>query len=304
MWADEGSIGAATTVRDVVIAKSKSSSDAKKDKKPSKVLSMLTQPVHPGMSYNPSMDDHQEVLAEALELERKRRRKELVDAVPLQVKVAEVRRELDARMEEEDEARVVLREQQLAEAAARGENVDALITKFAAEDGDEEAIAKISEENTAFRLKKRPEKLTRAQRNKQRRLRIEALKVRLAKKLKKKMYDAGRAHVLVKEIKKELKEQEQRREAKKMMKEQDVEDKKRVLAADGTVRPLALNELTMKAVPLTDDLKGSMRAIRNKGIISQETAESFVADSKMFGKSSKKGRSNDTRYHYHDRIKG
>lgn len=171
---------------------------------------------HPGQSYNPSLYDHQNVLATAVALEIKKREKDIKDKTPFfQVSHDDI----DEREEENNES-----------------------------NDDEE----INTNGIVSMKKKVAERLTRAQKNK---MRLKNLaKLEREKKEKEKALDKSisKLPLILKDLESKEKELQQQREVIKVKKVKKVENK--------------LSYKEASNIPLSDELRGSLRTIIPKGV--------------------------------------
>ncbi len=115
------------------------------------------------------------------------------------------------------------------------------------------------------KLEKRPEKLTQTQRNKLRKRKLLKYEQRLADREKFVLRGINALPYHISKIEKLEKQQEMKRNAMKLLKKsREVEDKK------------ALTYQEVGVIPLTDELNGSLRQIKPKGIAVVEQVHSMV----------------------------
>lgn len=203
------------------------------DKQPTRKKEIKTKIAIPGMSYNPSLDDHQDALAEGLALEvdkvekEKKKNQRLEDSSTMSELTLSLMNTADSEEEEDD-------------------------------DEDDEANP------TGHRLSRRlRSKFTKAQRNKLRARKesdYEQKKAKLGAKLLKSINTVP--HLLkVLDSEKELKEN---RKAVK-----DAYEKER-LEQEEHMRTTGLSYEEAGAIPLSDELQGTLRQMKPKGVLINE----------------------------------
>jgi nucleolar protein 53 len=199
----------------------------------------------PGQSYNPDANYHQAEIQEALRVETKRERAEKESKAPVSQGLSAETRALllgDTDSEEEDD-----------------DNDD--------NDGADNTVsAETTGPLTTTKLEKRPEKLTRAQRNKQKRVRAEQYEVQERKRQKKLQNAVAEAKTVAKKLKKEEMAKEQEKEVLKQLKAA----KERIKGKDVYQQLADENPIGAPTYPvaLPNELKqggGSLRTVKPKG---------------------------------------
>lgn len=238
LWATDEPEEQAVTMTAVTNAKKKTS---KKDStKP-----VLAVPCHPGQSYHPSLDDHQEVLAEALAVET---------AI------------LEKKMEEEQLIPTELSE----------------VTKSVLMDGEdwvEEQEEDEGEEGagSTTRRQKRKERLTTAQINKRRRKN----QAKFERQVELRKQSVNKGIDKIEKITKALEATEERRERRRQL-----EQLIKTAEPEETVVPIT--PATVATVPLSDELKGSLRSMKPKGNLLEEHVGRMATTSQVNEKKKQK----------------
>mmetsp|Transcript_3796 Transcript_3796/g.7263 ORF Transcript_3796/g.7263 Transcript_3796/m.7263 type:complete len:441 (-) Transcript_3796:1371-2693(-) len=201
-------------------------------------------PAQPGQSYRPDKEQHQDAIGEALSIELRRN-------------------------EALEYKRMPLGNGQLSE-----ETMALIVGSSDEESSDEEEDFDL--EDVAIARQKRTEKLTRTQRNKQKRVKAEKLALEERRRKKKLLSQLEQAKKVAKEIKEE--------EAVKIARRQEID----ALKLERESQPVGVNifekvsELDPINAPsfpvaLTDELKGgSLRAIKPKGSLLTDRLESMI----------------------------
>ena len=194
-----------------------------------------------GQSYHPDPQQHQDVIGEALALEL--RRKEAVEYrnAPISTGLSE---ETKAVMMGDDDS------------------------SSSEDEGDEQEQVVV----------KRKTKLTRAQRNRQKRIRAEEREVQERKLTKKRLNAIGE----VKKLKKELEKQQLERKERKVQIAALKQEQYRVLGKGVLQHASQKDPIGAPALPvaLTDELRSSLRTLKPKGSLLTDRMESF-RDRKM-----------------------
>jgi nucleolar protein 53 len=206
------------------------------------------EPAQPGMSYRPDEEQHQDVIGEALSIELLRKEAIEYKNAPLG----------GGELNEETMALIV--------GSSDEESSD-----------EEEEDDNIDMNGTGRAPVKRKEKLTRAQRNKQKRIKQEQLALQEKKRKKLLIASLSDAKKVTKEVRKE--------EAAKLARRQEIQalkDEERAKPIGGNIiGSLAeLDPINAPSLPvaLTEELKGgSLRTIKPKGSLVTDRIESFIS---------------------------
>lgn len=198
----------------------------------------------PGQSYNPDANYHQAEIQEALRVETKRERAEKESKAPIS-------KGLSA------ETRALL----LGDTDSEDENDD-----DDHDDGGNKDDGADPTRTTTPKLEKRPEKLTRAQRNKQKRVRAEQYEIQERKRQKKLQNAVSEAKTVAKKLKKEEIAKEQEKKRLKQLKA----EKERTKGKDVYQQLADENPIGAPTYPvaLPNELKqsgGSLRTVKPKG---------------------------------------
>mmetsp|Transcript_35331 Transcript_35331/g.55035 ORF Transcript_35331/g.55035 Transcript_35331/m.55035 type:complete len:418 (-) Transcript_35331:16-1269(-) len=189
-----------------------------------------------GQSYNPDKVLHKMTIMEAVQVERKRELAEAEKKAPISTGMSEeTRKYIVGDTDSEDES------------------------------DDDDNNKKDDEETTGeLKVEKKKEKFTRAQRNKQKRLRAEQREIDARKRLKKFEGTVGEAKVIAKKLRKEEAQTVERKmELEKLKKEHEPVQGKDVYAKLADENPIAAPTYP---VALPSELKsGSLRTIKPKG---------------------------------------
>lgn len=216
-------------------------------------VSIKVDPAQPGQSYRPDKEQHQDAIGEALSIEIRRNEALEYKRTPIG----------NGQLSEETMALIV------------GSSDD--------ESSDEEES---DLEDVAIAHQKRTEKLTRTQRNKQKRVKAERVALEERRRKKKLMNQLEQAKKVAKEIKEE--------EAVKIARRQEIN----ALRVERDSQPVGVNvfekiseldPINAPSLPvaLTDELKsGSLRAIKPKGSLLTDRLESMISR-KMANRKSK-----------------
>jgi nucleolar protein 53 len=203
------------------------------------------EPAQPGMSYRPDVEQHQDVVGEALSIEL--RRKEAID----------------------------YKNAPLGGGKLSDETMALIVGSSDEESSDEEDDNDM--EGTGRAPVKRKEKLTRAQRNKQKRMKQEQLALQEKKRKRQLIASLSDAKKVAKEVRKE--------EAAKLARRQEIQalkDEERAKPIGGNIiGTLAeLDPINAPSLPvaLTEELKGgSLRTLKPKGSLVTDRIESFIS---------------------------
>lgn len=199
----------------------------------------------PGQSYNPDANYHQTEIEEALRVESKREWAEMQSKAPVSKGLS-------------DETRALL----LGDTDSEDEDGD---NDSDADDGS--GIERRDDETSPStpRIEKRPEKFTRAQRNKQKRVRNVEYEIQERKRQKKLQNAVAEAKAVAKKLKKEETAKTEQKEKLKQLKS----EKERVKGKDVYQQLADENPIGAPTYPvaLPNELKqgGSLRTIRPKG---------------------------------------
>eukprot|EP00985_Skeletonema_marinoi_P008179 scaffold3647_cov163-Skeletonema_marinoi.AAC.3 len=207
---------------------------------------------HPGQSYHPDREQHQDAIGEALSIEIRRNEAEEYKSKPISEGMSDFTKEFIVGSDDEEEEESSDEEE---------------------EEGEESAGA------VTMELIKKKGKLTKAQRNKQKRVKAEetALKERRAKKQF--MHQLNEAHIHNKAVKKTEKEQAERQlELTKLRNEKRAQPLgKGVWETISQKDPIRAPSLP---VALTDELgsgNGGLRTVTPKGSLVTDRLESMVS---------------------------
>jgi nucleolar protein 53 len=241
----------------------------------------------PGQSYNPSFEDHQDTLAQAVSIHMKKIEdaKTAFDLIAEQEAEAQKNQQSltlagDSSDDEDDEDEdgsdgATKKKKTGPKYNVSGEKMQAMTAVImdedqssGSDDSDDESNA--SDDEDAKNKKRRQKVLTKAQRNKRRARRQAEHEAKLVAMEKKKLCDI----IVVKHIKKNLAKEEAERLAQKKVREALEVERKRAEEEEKTKR---LRSYEVSAVPLTDELQGSLRAIKPKGAPTLDTMQSMIA---------------------------
>jgi nucleolar protein 53 len=189
-----------------------------------------------GQSYHPDPHHHQNVIGEALALELRRQ---------------EATEQRDAPI-----------------AAGLSEETKAILM------GDDDGSSSEEDEagDDAPILVKQKKKLTRAQRNRQKRIRAQQVQEIQTKQAKKRMNAIGEAKKLSRELRKSEGERQERKARLQLLKSERRVLGKSVLQQASRTHPITAPTLP---VALTDEIKGNLRTMKPKGSLVTDRMESF-----------------------------
>lgn len=200
----------------------------------------------PGQSYRPDKEQHQDVIGEALSIEL--RRKEAQDYT----------------------------EAPIGGGGMSGDTLALLVGSSDEESSDEEED-EYDADITSTTPMKRKEKLTRAQRNKQKRVKALQVAIEERKRVKKLLNSVQDAKKISKEIRKEEFERVTRRKEINALKE---EEKAKPLGINIIEKLSQLDPINVPSVPvaLTEELKdGALRTVKPKGNLLTDRLESMIS---------------------------
>ncbi|KAG7368729.1 ribosome biogenesis protein Nop53/GLTSCR2 [Nitzschia inconspicua] len=201
---------------------------------PSKSTSVSLELATAGQSYNPDKKEHKNAIVQALTVETKRELAEKEHKEPVSKGLSEETKALLLGDSDSDDD---------------------------SSDGEEEE----QQQGDDVIIKKRPEKLTRAQRNKQKRHRLELNKIQERKRLKKLQTAAGQAKMIAKQLKKQEAEKKERKEQVEKLKAEN----QRIKGKDVYQQLAVENPRFAPTYPvaLPDELKAgsSLRTVKPKG---------------------------------------
>lgn len=194
-----------------------------------------------GQSYNPDRVQHKDVITKALQVEAKRQKAEELSKAPI-----------SKGMSEETKA-YLLGDSDLE---------------------DDSSDSEIDDEPKRL-IEKKKEKLTRAQRNRQKRIKQELYDIAQRKKDKKFQNSVGEAKIVAKKLRKQESEQREKSEAQKKLKEESERTKgKDVYHQLAVENPM---DAPTYPVALSSELKnGSLRTIKPKGSLVKDRMASFM----------------------------
>ena len=210
------------------------------------------QVAHSGQSYHPDPTQHQDIIGEALALELRRKEAEEYQATPI--------------------------------SAGLSEETKALLLG-SDEEGESEEEEDDHDDNDGVTLKKRTEKLTRAQRNKQKRHRSELKQIFERKHAKKLLNSVAELKKFGKDLESKKKTNQEQKEIVKQLKVQT----KRILGKDVFQHLSEKDPVNVPTLPvaLSSELSSSLRTVRPKGSLVEDRFESFrdrkMADQKQLG---------------------
>lgn len=198
----------------------------------------------PGQSYRPDEEQHQDIIGEALGVELRRKEAEEYKAAPIG----------GGRMSKH--------------------TLSLLVNSSDEESSDDEE----DEENVTAPISvKRKEKLTRAQRNKQKRAKAMKLELEEKKKAKKFLQTFSQAKQISKDIRKKEAERIARKEEIKALKEEKLSKPLGINVIDQISKLDPINAPSLP-VALTEELKdGSLRTIKPKGSLLTDRVESMIS---------------------------
>ena len=204
---------------------------------------------HPGQSYHPDKEHHQDAIGEALSIEIRRNEAEEYKSRPISEGMSTFTKEFIVNSDsEEDES---------SSDEEEGEGIETIATKII----------------------KRKEKLTRAQRNKQKRVKAELTSIKERKQHKQFLHQVNEVHVHNKAVKKA--EHEQR--AKQMEIAKLKQEKKSIpLGKDVWTSLSSIDPIRAPSLPvaLTEELHGGgngLRTVKPKGSLVTDRLESMAA---------------------------
>lgn len=240
----------------------------------------------PGQSYNPSAPDHQDALAQAMSIHLKKieNAKTAFDLIEEQQAVQKEKRDqalvLAGDSSDDDEDSDDDNENKSKSLAKYAVDSNKLKTMTAvlldendsgdSEDEDSDLESNDEDGNSSGAKKPRQKVLTKAQRNKRRARRQAEHEARRAAVEKKKLLDI----VVVKHIKKNIAQENAEHAVQRKIKEALEIERKRAEEEEKTKR---LRAYEVSAVPLSDELQGSLRAMKPKGAPSLDAMQSMIA---------------------------
>jgi nucleolar protein 53 len=227
---------------------------------------MAVEVAHPGQSYRPDREHHQDAIGEALSIEIRRNEAEEYKAKPISEGMTSFTKEFIKASDDES-------------------------TDEEEEDDDNSA----AEEST--KIIKRKEKLTRAQRNKQKRLKAEHTLLKERRQRKQFLHQANEVHIHNKVVKQAEKNQLERRKEVATFK---LEKKSRPVGRDVWSTLSQKDPIRAPSLPvaLTEELQkngsgsgigGGLRSVTPKGSLVTDRLESMVAR-KLITKKKQEGR--------------
>lgn len=260
----------------------------------------------PGQSYNPSEIDHQNTLAQAVSIHLKKIEdaKTAFDLIEEQEAAKKEQQKLilagdssdddDSSDEDNDDKdkKKKRKEKALAKHAVDGEKLKTMTAVLLDEDSDSDSDDTGSDSddtdaddanNQINPRSSRQKVLTKAQRNKRRARRQAEHEARRAAIEKKKALDL----IVVKHIKKNLKQEEAEQAAQRKIKEALEVERKKAEEEEKTKR---LRAYEVAAVPLSDELQGSLRAMKPKGAPTMDTMQAMIASGETRGAFERKRR--------------
>lgn len=210
--------------------------------KKSTYKAVALQLAHSGQSYHPDPAQHQDVIGEALALELRRQEADAYKAAPISAGLSEETKALLVGSDDEEES-------------------------------DED-----DNDNDEVLVQKKKDKLTRAQRNKQKRHRAELKEIFERKQAKKLMNSVAELKKYSKELSKKQMESKEQKAIVKKLKEQT----ERTLGKDVFQYLSQKDPSNVPSLPvaLTSELSSSLRTVKPKGSLVEDRFESF-RDRKM-----------------------
>ncbi len=223
---------------------SKKTLEAREKTKARSRKAIRVEPAQPGQSYRPDVEQHQDIIGEALSIEL--RRKEAID----------------------------YKNAPLGGGKLNDETLALIVDESDGESSDEEGDI---DDETTKRTVKRKEKLTRAQRNKQRRVKAERQALEERRRKKKLMHEIHESKKLSRELRQEEAEKAERKEEIRTL----VEEKNaQPLGVNVFEQRAVLDPINAPSLPvaLTDELKsGSLRTVKPKGSLLTDRVESMIS---------------------------
>lgn len=200
----------------------------------------------PGQSYRPDKEQHQDVIGEALSIELRRKEAQDYTEAPI---------------------------------GGGGMSADtlALLVGSSDEESSDEEDDEYDADTTSTTPMKRKEKLTRAQRNKQKRVKALQVAIEEKKRVKKLLNSMQDAKKISKEIRKEEFERVTRRKEINSLKE---EEKAKPLGINIIEKLSQLDPINVPSLPvaLTEELKdGTLRTVKPKGNLLTDRLESMIS---------------------------
>jgi nucleolar protein 53 len=203
---------------------------------------LAVQVAHGGQSYHPDREQHQDVIGEALAMELKRKEVVIYNATPLSNGMSEKTKSLLLGSDDESD------------------------------DNEDDA------HDAPIEIKKRKEKLTKAERNRQKRHRALQREIEERKKAKKLVNSLSEIKRVKKDFAQKEREDKERKEMLKKLKEESERTLgKQVLQNLAQRDPIGVPTLP---VALSTELQSSLRSIKPKGSLLEDRLESF-RDRKM-----------------------
>ena len=213
---------------------------------------------HPGQSYHPDKEHHQDAIGEALSIEIRRNEAVEYKSKPISEGMTSFTKEFIINSSDSEE-----------------ESSD--------EEEEEEEEEEEVEMKTATKIVKRKEKLTRAQRNKQKRVKAELTAIKERKQHKQFLHQANEVHTHNKVVKNVEKEHALRQHEVAQLKQ---EKKSKPLGKDVWTTLSSIDPIRAPTLPvaLTEELQidgngggGGLRTVKPKGSLVTDRLESMVA---------------------------
>lgn len=240
LWATESVSASAATISSTAIGSAKVGGEGSRKMKQGVIAGnrKLKKPL-PGQSYHPSQAAHQDVLAEAL--------------------ANELRRQAQEKDNEKVDLKAILADSRAVTHLFLSDSHDSSDDDEQVEDGVEE------EDSDSNRNEKaRPSKLTRAQRNRQHQLRSQAAHLVKKKREARLLSSIDQ----VKQINRMIDQEEAKREQEHAL---------RKLQASSSSPNSGALVLDVNQVPLSDELHGSLRLVKAKGVPLRDAVQSLVS---------------------------
>lgn len=238
---------------------SKSTMKARKAAKSNARAAVAVEMALPGQSYLPDTEGHQDVIGQALAIEL--RRKEALDyeKAPLSNGMTEATLAILLDSNDEDE-------------------------ESSNEEGNE------ADGVTEFRGKKKKDKLTRAQRNKQKRVKRDEVALQLRKKERKFLNSVNEVKKIRKTIVKDNEEKEERKGLIQKLKKEMLAKPLGVDVIDklAEIDPLKVSSLPVALTHELEQFGGKLRTLKPKGCLMQERIESMADRNMLFRKQTTK----------------
>lgn len=235
----------------------------------------------PGQSYHPSQQDHQDTLAQALSLHMRKleKAKTSFDLVPTSSQstglvLADDSDSDDDSSDDEDSKDGKVLKAKFKVDEGKLKNVTAVLLGEEEEEDDSNSEEDDSDDesgaNTKQKIPRKLQKLTKAQKNKKRAQKAAKFAASLEETEKQKKIDIHRIKRIKQEVTQEAKDAEAQRKLKEVLEQQKAQE-----AEEDRVK--RLKDYEISSVPLSDELNGSLRQIKPKGVPVVDQMQSMIS---------------------------